>query len=555
MEYYRDYLRKDIEIADSVKLKPIDAIAKRLGVGKKYLRHYGKHIAKIDAKLLKRLGKKEGKLILVTAITPTKAGEGKTTVSIGLTQAMNKIRKETTVCLREPSLGPVFGIKGGAAGGGFSQVLPMEDINLHFTGDIHAMGAANNLCSAVIDNHIFQGNKLGIDTKRVLWRRCVDMNDRALRDIRINAKEGSRDESYVITVASEVMAILCLSQDLMELKKRLGKVVVAFNKKSKPVTIRDLGIDGAMTMLLKDAINPNLVQTIEGTPAIIHGGPFANIAHGCSSIIATKISLGLSDYTVTEAGFGSDLGAEKFLNIKCRQGKLRPNAVVLVATIRALRRHGGDVNYKRVNVRAVEAGLENLGAHIENIGKFGLPVVVAINEFAGDSADEIKMVKDYCKELGVKAIPAKIFTQGGRGGIKLAKEVVELCKRETQFRFLYGLNKSIKDKIWIIAKEIYGADGVKYSKDAERNIRNLKRAGFGKLAICMSKTPLSLSDDKKRPGRPRGFKVKIDEVRVSAGAGFLVVYAGKMNPMPGLSKKPAALGMDVNGNGKITGLF
>ncbi|MFH1586650.1 MAG: formate--tetrahydrofolate ligase [Candidatus Diapherotrites archaeon] len=548
-------MRKDIEIADSVKLKPIDAIAKRLGVGEKYLKHYGKHIAKIDASLLKRLGKRKGKLILVTAITPTKAGEGKTTVSIGLAQAMNKIRKQTTVCLREPSLGPVFGIKGGAAGGGYSQVLPMEDINLHFTGDIHAMGAANNLCSAVIDNHIFQGNKLGIDTNRVLWRRCVDMNDRALRDIRINAGIGGRDESYVITVASEVMAILCLSQDLMELKKRLGNVVVAFNKKGKPVTVRNLGIAGAMAMLLKDAINPNLVQTIEGTPAIIHGGPFANIAHGCSSIIATKISLGLSDYTVTEAGFGSDLGAEKFLDIKCRQGKLTPDAVVLVATIRALRRHGGVENYKKKNLKYVEKGLENLGAHIENIGKFGLPVVVALNEFADDSAEEKRLVKNYCKGMGVKAISVKIFTQGGKGGTELAKEVVKLCKRETQFRFLYGLNKSIKEKIGVIAKEIYGADGVDYTKSAESDIRALTRNGFEKLAICMSKTPLSLSDDGKKLGRPKGFRIKVDEVRVSAGAGFLVAYAGKMNPMPGLGKKPAAMEMDVDGKGKITGLF
>lgn len=556
-------MKTDIEIAQEAKMKPILDIAKDLGLTEDEIELYGKHKAKISQDALKRLEDKEdGKLILVTAINPTPAGEGKSTVTIGLGDALNKIGKKTSIALREPSLGPVFGIKGGAAGGGYSQVVPMEDINLHFTGDMHAITAANNLLSAAIDNHIHQGNKLCIDSRRIIWRRVMDMNDRALRNIVVGlggkANGFTREDSFMITVASEIMAILCLSKNLMDLKDRIGDILVAYDIKGEPIFAKDLNVQGAMTLLLKDAIKPNLVQTLENTPAFVHGGPFANIAHGCNSILATKCGLKLSDYVVTEAGFGADLGAEKFLDIKCRLGNLTPSCVVIVATVRALKHHGG-VALDKLNIEDVEAtekGFSNLEKQIENIKKYKVPVVVAINKFSSDTEKEINYIRERCQILGVPVEEAEGFAKGGEGGIELAKCVVrEIENQENQFKLLYDEKLSIKDKINIIVKEIYGGDGAVFTKAAYNQIKEIERLGYDKLPICMAKTQYSLSDDPKLLGRPVGFEVTVKEVRLSNGAGFIVALTGDIMTMPGLPKIPAAENIDVDENGKITGLF
>mgnify|MGYP001022543408 CR=1 FL=1 len=556
-------MKTDIEIAQEAKMKPILDIAKDLGLLEDDVELYGKYKAKISQDALKRLeNKEEGKLILVTAINPTPAGEGKSTVTIGLGDALNKIGKKASIALREPSLGPVFGIKGGAAGGGYSQVVPMEDINLHFTGDMHAITAANNLLSAAIDNHIHQGNKLCIDSRRIIWRRVMDMNDRALRNVVVGlggkANGFVREDSFMITVASEIMAILCLSKDLMDLKSRIGDILVAYDINGEPIFARDLKVQGAMTLLLKDAIKPNLVQTLENTPAFVHGGPFANIAHGCNSILATKCGLKLSDYLVTEAGFGADLGAEKFLDIKCRFGNLAPSCVVIVATVRALKHHGG-VALDKLNIENVEAtqkGFSNLEKQIENIKKYKVPVVVAINKFSSDTEKEINCIKKKCRMLGVPAEETEGFTKGGEGGIELAKRVVkEIENGENQFKFLYDEKLPIIDKINIIVKEIYGGDGAIFTKTAQNQIKEIERLGHDKLPICIAKTQYSLSDDPKLLGRPQGFKVTVKEVRLSNGAGFIVALTGDIMTMPGLPKTPAAENIDIDKNGKITGLF
>ena len=555
-------IMSDIEIAQSYTMKHITEIAKTAGVADEYLELYGNYKAKVDYRLLRESKRPDGKLILVTAINPTPAGEGKTTTTVGLADAMRRLGKNTLVALREPSLGPVFGVKGGAAGGGYAQVVPMEDINLHFTGDFHAIGAANNLCAAMLDNHIQQGNALGIDVKRITWKRCVDMNDRQLRNI-VDGLGGRmqgvpREDGFDITVASEIMAVLCLSADIPDLKARLGRMVVAYTYDGKPVTAHDLKAEGAMAALLKDALKPNLVQTLEGTPAFIHGGPFANIAHGCNSVMATRMVLRLADYAVTEAGFGADLGAEKFLDIKCRLAGLKPSAVVVVATVRALKNHGGvpKAELNEENLPALEKGLPNLLQHVENITKvFGLPCVVAINAFPTDTAAELKLVEDRCKELGVNVALSEVWAKGGEGGIALAEEVVRLCEQPNDFHFAYDTEDSIEQKLNDIARKVYHADSAELTTGARKQMKELEALGFDKLPICMAKTQYSFSDDASRLGAPKGFTITVRNLKVSAGAGFLVALTGDIMTMPGLPKVPAAEKIDVDEIGKITGLF
>ncbi|MBN2851141.1 MAG: formate--tetrahydrofolate ligase [Clostridia bacterium] len=557
-------MKSDIEIAQSKTMKPIFEIADKLGLDRNDVELYGNYKAKIDYDMLERTkDKKDGKLILVTPITPTPAGEGKTTTSVGLGDSLSRIGKNTMIALREPSLGPVFGVKGGAAGGGYAQVVPMEDINLHFTGDMHAVGAANNLLAAMIDNHIYHGNELDIDTRKITWKRCVDMNDRQLRFIvdGLNGKSNGtpREDGYDITVASEIMAILCLSRDLEDLKNKIKKIVVGYTRSNKPVFAADLHAEGAMAALLKDALKPNLVQTLEHTPAFVHGGPFANIAHGCNSIMATRMALKVADYVVTEAGFGADLGAEKFLDIKCRVAELKPSAVVIVATVRALKHHGG-VDKKELaeeNLEALEKGIPNLLKHIENITvKFGLPAVVAINRFPTDTEKELKYVEEKCKELGVNVALSEVWAKGSEGGEELAREVVRLAESDnSKFKFMYNDEMSIKGKIETVVKEIYGGDGVDFDPAASKTIRSLEKDGFRNLPICMAKTQYSLSDDPTKTGWPKGFRVTVRNARVSAGAGFIVVLTGDIMTMPGLPKVPSAEIIDVDKHGKISGLF
>ena len=554
----------DIEIAQSVTPRHITEIAKTAGIDGKYLEQYGNNKAKIDLSLLfDRAGKKDGKLVLVTAITPTPAGEGKTTTTIGLADGLRRIGKDVAVALREPSLGPVFGVKGGAAGGGFAQVIPMEDINLHFTGDFHAIGAANNLLAAMLDNHIYQGNSLGIDPRRITWHRCVDMNDRQLRFVtdglggRVNGVP--REDSYDITVASEIMAVLCLASSITDLKERLGRIIVGYTYDERPITAHDLKAEGAMTALLKDALKPNLVQTLEGTPAIVHGGPFANIAHGCNSVLATKTALKLGEYTVTEAGFGADLGAEKFLDIKCRAAGLTPSAVVIVATVRALKMHGGlaKTELGSENIEALERGIPNLLRHVSNIKNvYKLPSVVAVNRFPTDTDREIDFIIAECKKLGVNVVLSTVWTEGGRGGEELAREVVRLCEEEQgDFTFSYSLEGTIEEKIEAVVKKIYGGDGISVLPAAKKQIDALTALSFDKLPICVAKTQYSFSDDPTKLGAPSGFTVTVKNVKVSAGAGFIVVLTGDIMTMPGLPKSPAAERIDVDADGKITGLF
>ena len=553
----------DIEIAQSVEMKPITEIAKIAGVDDKYLEQYGKYKAKVDYSLLKESPRSDGKLILVTAITPTPAGEGKTTTTIGLADGMKRIGKNVVVALREPSLGPVFGIKGGAAGGGWAQVVPMEDINLHFTGDFHAIGAANNLLAAMLDNHIYQGNSLNIDPRRITWKRCVDMNDRQLRFVtdglggRVNGVP--REDGYDITVASEIMAVFCLASSITDLKERLSRIVVAYTYDEKPVTAGQLGAVGAMAALLKDALKPNLVQTLEGTPAFVHGGPFANIAHGCNSVIATRMAMKLGDYAITEAGFGADLGAEKFLDIKCRMAGLTPSAVVVVATVRALKMHGGvpKTELNTENLEALSKGLPNLLRHVSNIRNvYKLPAVVAVNRFPTDTDAEIDEIIRECKALGVNVVLSNVWAEGGKGGEDLAREVVRLCEEETgNFTYSYGLEGTIEDKIEAIVKKIYGGDGVSFLPQAKKQIAQLTALGFDKCPVCMAKTQYSFSDDPTKLGAPEGFTVTVRNVKVSAGAGFVVALTGDIMTMPGLPKVPAAERIDVDENGKITGLF
>ena len=553
----------DIEIAQQSTMLPIQEVAAKIGISPDNLELYGKYKAKVDIHSLRDLPRK-AKLVLVTAISPTPAGEGKTTTSVGLADALNKVGKKTIVCLREPSLGPVFGVKGGAAGGGYAQVVPMEDINLHFTGDFHAIGAANNLLAAMLDNHIQQGNELDIDVRRITWKRCVDMNDRQLRNIvcglggKVNGVP--REDGFDITVASEIMAVLCLAGGLADLKARLGRMVVAYTRAGAPVTAHDLKAEGAMAALLKDAIKPNLVQTLEGTPAFIHGGPFANIAHGCNSIQATETAMKLSEYTVTEAGFAADLGAEKFLDIKCRAGGFHPDAVVIVATVRALKYHGGvpkaDLNHE--NLEALEKGLPNLLQHVDNVKNvYGLPCVVAINAFPTDTEAELKLVEEKCKEQGVNVRLSEVWAKGGEGGRALAEEVVRLCEQESSdsFKFVYELDSTIEEKLNAIATKVYRADGVVLTADAKKQVKQLTEMGFDKMPICMAKTQFSFSDDASKLGAPRGFKITVREVKVNAGAGFLVAKTGNIMTMPGLPKVPAAERIDIDENGKITGLF
>ena len=554
----------DIEIAQSIEMKNISDIAKTAGVDEKYLEHYGKYKAKIDLSLLKdKKDEKDGKLILVTAITPTPAGEGKTTTTIGLADGMAKIGKKVAVALREPSLGPVFGIKGGAAGGGYAQVVPMEDINLHFTGDFHAIGAANNLLAAMLDNHIQQGNILCIDPRKITWKRCVDMNDRQLRNI-VDGLGGKpngmpREDGFDITVASEIMAVLCLASSITDLKERLSRIIVGYTYDDKPVTCGDLKAQGAMTALLKDAIKPNLVQTLEGTPAFVHGGPFANIAHGCNSVIATKTALKMGDYAITEAGFGADLGAEKFLDIKCRMAGLTPSAVVMVATVRALKMHGGllKTELANENLEALEKGIPNLLRHVSNIKNvYKLPCVVAINRCPTDTDKELDFIIAKCKELGVNVVLSTVWADGGNGGVELAREVVRLCEEEKgDFTFSYELSRTIEEKIEAVVKKIYGGCGISVLPAAAKQIANLTALGFGELPICMAKTQYSFSDDPTKLGAPENFTVTIKNVKVSAGAGFIVVLTGDIMTMPGLPKVPAAEKIDVDEDGKIVGLF
>ena len=553
----------DIEIAQSVEMKPIVEIAKTAGVDDKYLEQYGKYKAKVDYSLLKESNRRDGKLILVTAITPTPAGEGKTTTTIGLADGMKRIGKNVMVALREPSLGPVFGIKGGAAGGGWAQVVPMEDINLHFTGDFHAIGAANNLLAAMLDNHIYQGNALNIDPRRITWKRCVDMNDRQLRFVtdglggRVNGVP--REDGYDITVASEIMAVFCLASSITDLKERLSRIVVAYTYDEKPVTAGQLGAVGAMAALLKDALKPNLVQTLEGTPAFVHGGPFANIAHGCNSVIATRMAMKLGDYAITEAGFGADLGAEKFLDIKCRMAGLTPSAVVVVATVRALKMHGGvaKTELNTENLEALGKGLPNLLRHVSNIRNvYKLPCVVAVNRFPTDTDAEIEEIIRECRELGVNVVLSNVWAEGGKGGEALAREVVRLCEEEQgDFTYSYELDGTIEEKIEAIVKKIYGGDGVSFLPAAKKQIAQLNALGFDKCPVCMAKTQYSFSDDPTKLGAPEGFTVTVRNVKVSAGAGFVVALTGDIMTMPGLPKVPAAERIDVDENGKISGLF
>ena len=556
-------MKTDIEIAQACEMKHIRDVAALAGVDEEYLEYYGKYKAKIDLKLLAdREGRPDGKLVLVTAINPTPAGEGKTTTTVGLADGMRRLGKNTVVALREPSLGPVFGVKGGAAGGGYAQVVPMEDINLHFTGDFHAIGAANNLMAAMLDNHIQQGNELDIDVKRITWKRCVDMNDRQLRNIVCGLggrMQGvPREDGFDITVASEIMAVLCLATGLGDLKARLGRMVVGYSRSGAPITAHDLKAEGAMAALLKDAIKPNLVQTLEGTPAFIHGGPFANIAHGCNSVMATRVALKMGDYAITEAGFGADLGAEKFLDIKCRLAGLKPSAVVVVATVRALKHHGGvakaDLNNE--NLEALEKGLPNLLRHVENITTvYGLPCVVAINRFPTDTEAELKLVEDKCKALGVNVALSEVWAKGGEGGIALAQEVIRLCEEPNHFAFAYELDQPIEAKLADIVKKVYHGDGVVLTPAAKKQAAELTALGFGGLPICMAKTQYSFSDDQNLLGAPEGFTVTVRNIKVSAGAGFLVALTGDIMTMPGLPKVPAAEKVDVDENGKISGLF
>lgn len=544
-------------------MKPIIEVAQQLGIGEEDLESYGKYKAKINPKLWNRIkDNKDGKLILVTAINPTPAGEGKSTTTVGLGQALKEIGEKTCICLREPSLGPVFGIKGGAAGGGYSQVVPMEDINLHFTGDLHAVTAANNLLSAVIDNHIHRGNVLGIEVRRVLWKRVMDMNDRALRNIVVGlggkASGMPREDSFMISVASELMAILCLATDLMDLKKRVGNIVVAFDINNRPVRARDLRVEGAITLLLKDAIKPNLVQTLENVPAFIHGGPFANIAHGCNSLMATQYALKLADYVITEAGFGADLGAEKFFNIKCRSGNLNPDGAVLVVTIRALKMHGGTAknSLESPDIASLSKGLANLEKQIENIQKFGVPVVVAINVFSSDTDEEIAIVQKRCQELGVDVAPCDVWEKGGKGGIELAEKLIKIINEgENTFKVLYDEKLPIKEKVDKIVREIYGGLGANYTPKAEKVIKELEEYGLAALPICMAKTQYSLSDDPSKIGRPQDFKITISDAKISAGAGFIVIMTGEIMTMPGLPKVPSAEKIDIDEFEHITGLF
>lgn len=556
--------KSDIEIAQEAKMDVINEVADSIGIPDKYVENYGKYKAKIDYRYYtdELEERKDAKLILVTAINPTPAGEGKTTTTIGLADAMNRLGKKTMVALREPSLGPVFGVKGGAAGGGYAQVVPMEDINLHFTGDLHAIGAANNLIAAMLDNHIHQGNALDIDTNKVTWRRCVDMNDRQLRNVvdGLGAKADgvTRQDGFDITVASEIMAVFCLAKDVLDLKERVAKIIVAYSREGKPVTAGDLHAEGAVAALLKDALKPNLVQTLEGTPAFIHGGPFANIAHGCNSVIATRMGMKLSDYMITEAGFGADLGAEKFIDIKCRMSGLRPNAVVLVATIKALKYNGGvaKTDLQQENLEALEKGIPNLLKHIENITKvYHLPVVVAINAFPTDTKAELELVREKCKELGVNVALSEVWAKGGEGGEELAKEVLRLCEGESTMEFVYDVEVSVKEKIEAIATRVYGADGVDYTPKANKEIKNLEAIGLGKIPVCMAKNQYSLTDDAKKLGRPSGFRITIRDITASAGAGFLVALTGDIMKMPGLPKVPSAEKIDVDANGVISGLF
>ena len=554
--------KSDIEIAQETTMQHITEVAKTAGVDAKYLEQYGNYKAKVDYNILNETPERSGKLVLVTAINPTPAGEGKTTTTVGLADGMKKLGKNVLVALREPSLGPVFGVKGGAAGGGYAQVVPMEDINLHFTGDFHAIGAANNLLAAMLDNHIYQGNKLGIDPRRITWRRCVDMNDRQLRFVtdglggRVNGVP--REDGYDITVASEIMAVLCLASDITDLKNRLARLVVGYTYDEKPVTAGDLNAQGAMAALLKDALKPNLVQTLEHTPAFVHGGPFANIAHGCNSVTATKIALRLSDYTITEAGFGADLGAEKFLDIKCRMAGLKPSAVVVVATIRALKYNGGvaKADLGNENLEALEKGMPNLLKHVRNITKvYKLPCVVAINRFPLDTEAELKLVEDKCRELGVNVALSEVWAKGGEGGIALAEEVIRLCEQPNDFTFAYELDATIEEKITAIVQKIYGGKDVLFTANAQKQIQQLTALGFDKMPICMAKTQYSLTDDQTKLGAPTGFTVTVRNVKVSAGAGFLVALTGDIMTMPGLPKVPAAERIDVDATGKISGLF
>lgn len=552
----------DIEICQACEMKPIVEIAKTAGIDDKYLEQYGRYKAKVDYSLLRESQRKDGKLILVTAITPTPAGEGKTTTTIGLADGLRKIGKNSVVALREPSLGPVFGVKGGAAGGGYAQVVPMEDINLHFTGDFHAIGAANNLLAAMLDNHIQQGNSLGIDPRKITWKRCVDMNDRQLRFVvdglggRVNGTP--REDGFDITVASEIMAVFCLASSISDLKERLSRIVVAYTYDDKPVTAKDLKAVGAMAALLKDALKPNLVQTLEGTPAFVHGGPFANIAHGCNSIIATRMAMKLGDYAVTEAGFGADLGAEKFLDIKCRMAGLKPDAVVVVATVRALKMHGGSAksDLANENLQSLERGLPNLLRHVSNIlNVYKLPCVVAVNRFPTDTDAEINLVIEKCRELGVNVRLSTVWADGGNGGVELAKEVVRLCDTPNDFSFSYELEGTIESKIEAIVTRIYGGDSVIFTPAAKKEIDKLTSLGFDKLPVCMAKTQYSFSDDATKLGAPKNFKVTVRNVKVSAGAGFIVALTGDIMTMPGLPKSPAAERIDVDDNGTISGLF
>lgn len=550
----------DIEIARSIKMLEISEIAKKIGIGDKYLENYGKYKAKIDLGILNELNKKEGKLILVTSINPTPFGEGKTTMSIGIHDALRKLGFNSLAVLREPSLGPVFGIKGGAAGGGYSQVVPMEDINLHFTGDMHAIGAANNLLCAAIDNHIFQGNKLNIDKNKIIFNRCVDMNDRALRTVTVGldlGKDVIHENHYSITVATEVMAILCLAENLKDLKDRLGNILFAYDVDDKPLFVRDLHVEEAMTILLKDAIKPNLVQTLENNPVIIHGGPFANIAHGCNSLIATKLGLKLSDYVVTEAGFGADLGAEKFLDIKCRKGNLKPSVIVINATIRSLKYNGGmskdELNIK--NMEYLKKGICNLEVHIENMKKYLDNIVVCLNKFDFDDEDEISFVENYCEKLGCEFAVCTSYKDGGEGATDLARKIVKLCENDIEFNLLYDENDSIKNKIEKVSKDIYHAGSVKYLDEALENIQKIESMGLDKLPICVAKTQYSISDDAKKLGYPKDYEIIVRDVLVNSGAGFIVVYMGKIMTMPGLSKNPAYENMHIDDDGTIYGLF
>ncbi len=560
----QNVVKSDIEIAQSVEMAHISEIAKKANIDEKYIEYYGRHKAKIDLSLLSESEKKDGKLILVTAITPTPAGEGKTTTTIGLADGMNALGENVCVALREPSLGPVFGIKGGAAGGGYAQVVPMEDINLHFTGDFHAIGAANNLLAAMLDNHIYQGNSLNIDPRRITWKRCVDMNDRQLRFVtdglggRINGVP--REDGYDITVASEIMAVLCLANSIEDLKARLSRIIVGYTYDEKPVTAGDLKATGAMTALLKDALKPNLVQTLEKTPALVHGGPFANIAHGCNSVIATKMAMKLADYAITEAGFGADLGAEKFLDIKCRYAGLNPSAVVIVATIRALKMHGGvpKTELNGENLEALKKGVPNLLRHVSNIKDvYKLPSVVAVNRFPTDTDAEVELIIEECKKLGVNVVLSNVWAEGGQGGIELAKEVIRLCNEEdsSEFTFSYELDGTIEDKIEAVVRKVYRGNNVLFSKQAKKQIADLTKNGFDKIPVCIAKTQYSFSDDPTKLGAPENFDIEVKNVKVSAGAGFVVVLTGDIMTMPGLPKVPAAEKIDVDENGVISGLF